>query len=407
MYRELNWIGLIMQRITLEASDVSLASAVQRHEGHRLAGLDAARGILMLLGIVLHSANVYMFKPWRVHDSAPSIAFDYVNAAIHAFRMESFFWIAGFFAAMLIDRDKLSEYLGRRLVQLVLPLLATLATFNVVEYFIVNQFPSVTVAGHEWLGHLWFLIDLVVFSLVLVPAFRQEGKAHRFLSKLVSGARTPTELLGTLAFISAVPVVVVPLVSRFAGVNLSVEILGLTSLARLLDYAPYFAFGMVIYRSLRLRQLFGAVHPAWLIPGLTLQAWLAVNATESTSWTLLQVCMTALTWLNVAAVIALIDRCFVRSSRTTAWLADAAYPVYLSHHMFVVAFGTALLTVSLSAFAKFCLVVCLATLASMLFHQLCRRSHWLHVLFSGRPGMPLPVRVQPPSATPLSPRPSV
>ncbi len=391
-----------MRRMTLEVSDVSLAPAVQRHEGHRLAGLDAARGILMLLGIVLHSANVYMIKPWRVHDAAPSMAFDYVNAAIHAFRMESFFWIAGFFAAMLIDRNKLSGYLGRRLVQLVLPLLATLATFNVVEYFIVTQYPSAATARHDWIGHLWFLIDLVVFSLVLVPALRQGGKSHLFLSKLVSGVRTPIELLAVLALISALPVVAGALSSRFVGVNLNVELFGLTSLGRLLNYAPYFAFGMLIHRSLRLRQLFGAVHPAWLIPGLTLQAWLAVNATESTTWTLLQISLTVLTWLNVAAVIALIDRCFVRPSRTTAWLADAAYPVYLSHHVFVVAFGTALLTVSLPVFSKFCLVVCLATLTSLLFHQLCRRSQWLHALFSGRPGMPLPVRAQPPSATPLS-----
>jgi glucans biosynthesis protein C len=391
-----------MRRMTLEVSDVSLAPAVQRHEGHRLAGLDAARGILMLLGIVLHSANVYMIKPWRVHDAAPSMAFDYVNAAIHAFRMESFFWIAGFFAAMLIDRNKLSGYLGRRLVQLVLPLLATLATFNVVEYFIVTQSPSATAAHHNWVGHLWFLIDLVVFTLVLVPALRQKGKAHRILSMLVSGARTPIELLAILALISALPAVAGAIVSRFTGVHLGIELMGLTSLSRLLNYAPYFVFGMLIHRSLRLRQLFGAVHPAWLIPGLTLQAWLAVNATESTSWTLLQISMSALTWLNVAAVIALIDRYFVRPSSITAWLADAAYPIYLSHNVFVVGIGTALLTVSLPVFAKFCLVVSLATLASMLFHQLCRRSHWLHVLFSGRPGMPLPVRAQPPSATPLS-----
>jgi glucan biosynthesis protein C len=363
-----------------------LHSPAPKREDQRLVGLDAARGILMLLGIVLHSANVYMIKPWRVNDSASSVAFDYVNAAIHAFRMEAFFWIAGFFAAMLIDRNRLSGYIGRRLMQLVLPLVATLVTFNVVEYFIVSRFPSVTAASHTWIGHLWFLIDLVVFTLLLVPALRQEGKAHRFLSKLISGVRTPIELLAVLALISALPAVVGAVLARIAGVNLGVELLGLTSLGRLMNYAPYFAFGMMIHRSLRLRQLFGAVHPVWLIPGLTLQTWLAVNATESTSWTLLQICLTILTWLNVAAVLALIDRYFTRASGTTAWLADAAYPIYLSHHVFVVAIGTVLLTVSLSVSAKFALVVCLATLASVLFHQLCRRIHWLHVLFSGRPG---------------------
>jgi peptidoglycan/LPS O-acetylase OafA/YrhL len=141
---------------------------------------------------------------------------------------------------------------------------------------------------------------------------------------------------------------------------------------------------MAIHRSLELRRLFGAVHPAWLIPGIALQAWLAVNATESSSWTLLQMTCAALTWLNVAAVIALMDRCFTRQSRTTAWLADSAYPIYLTHQLFVVALGTLLLTSTMSVFIKFTLVLGLATLASVGVHQLSKHVPWLRWLLTGR-----------------------
>ena len=141
-----------MQRLSLQDVNPQQLVAKTRLQVNapvatRLAGLDAARGIMMLLGIVLHSANVYMLKPWRVHDAASSIAFDYVNAGIHAFRMEAFFWVAGFFAAMLIDRQVLSVYLKQRLQQLLVPLLATLCTLNVLEYFVVSTFPSAGAAG--------------------------------------------------------------------------------------------------------------------------------------------------------------------------------------------------------------------------------------------------------------------
>jgi hypothetical protein len=338
---------------------------------------------MMLLGIVLHSANVYMLKPWRVHDAAPSIAFDYVNAGIHAFRMEAFFWVAGFFAAMLIDRQVLSVYLKQRLQQLLVPLLATLCTLNVLEYLIISTFPSEGFR-HNWIGHLWFLVDLAIFSLVLVPVMRKDSLLQRCVNKLVSRARSALELLAVLALISAVPIVANVVSVRVLGLSFNVEVSGLTSLGRLLAYAPYFVLGMVIHRSLELRRLFGAVHPAWLIPGIALQAWLAVNATESTSWTLLQMTFAALTWLNVAAVLALMDRCFTRQTRLTAWLSDCAYPIYLTHQLFVVALGTLLLTSTISVFIKFALVLGLATLASVGVHQLSKHVPWLRWLLTGR-----------------------
>jgi glucan biosynthesis protein C len=360
---------------------------VQAPVATRLAGLDAARGIMMLLGIVIHSANVYMTRPWRVHDAAPSLVFDYVNAGIHAFRMEAFFWVAGFFAAMLIDRQSLPAYLKHRIQQLLVPLVATLCTLNVLEYLIISTFPSPGVSGgapHHWIGHLWFLVDLVLFSLVLVPCMRKDGLLQRCLNKFVCRTRSALELLAVLALISAASIAASAVSMRVLGLNLNMEFFGLTSLGRLLTYAPYFALGMVIHRSLELRRLFGAVHPVWLVPGIALQAWLAVNATESTSWTLLQMTFAALTWLNVAAVIALMDRCFTRPTRTTAWLADAAYPIYLTHHLFVVALGTLLLTSTMSVFIKFALVLGLATLASVGAHQLSKRVPWMRWLFTGR-----------------------
>ncbi len=58
---------------------------------------------MMLLGLVLHTALNYMVFPnadsWPYKDAQTSTAFDILVAFIHAFRMPTFFVIAGFFAA--------------------------------------------------------------------------------------------------------------------------------------------------------------------------------------------------------------------------------------------------------------------------------------------------------------------
>ena len=68
----------------------------------RYYGLDALRGGMMLLGIVLHGSMFYLTTP------PPSIpiptdrnnaqVFDLIFEFIHSFRMPTFFVVAGFFA---------------------------------------------------------------------------------------------------------------------------------------------------------------------------------------------------------------------------------------------------------------------------------------------------------------------
>ena len=64
---------------------------------------------MMLLGLVLHSAVNYVVFPlgpaWPYKDPATSTVFDILVFVIHLFRMPVFFVAAGFFAAMLMERD--------------------------------------------------------------------------------------------------------------------------------------------------------------------------------------------------------------------------------------------------------------------------------------------------------------
>jgi hypothetical protein len=71
----------------------------------RLHYLDAMRSVLMLLGVVLHSARPYDSREWQVKDVDTLPMLDGLVEAIHLFRMPAFFVVAGYFAMFLVLRQ--------------------------------------------------------------------------------------------------------------------------------------------------------------------------------------------------------------------------------------------------------------------------------------------------------------
>jgi glucans biosynthesis protein C len=98
--------------------------ASHSHE-ERLHALDLLRAAAMFLGIVLHAAVSFIVTPfpWLVHDARRSYVFDVLLAAIHGFRMQVFFFLAGFFAHLLWQRLGARGFLIQRGRRIGLPLL--------------------------------------------------------------------------------------------------------------------------------------------------------------------------------------------------------------------------------------------------------------------------------------------
>lgn len=104
-------------------------SEVDREASHaheeRLHALDLLRAAAMFLGIVLHAGISFIVSPfpWLVHDARRSFVFDVLLAAIHGFRMQVFFFLAGFFAHLLWQRLGARGFLIQRGKRIGLPLL--------------------------------------------------------------------------------------------------------------------------------------------------------------------------------------------------------------------------------------------------------------------------------------------
>ncbi len=172
----------------------------QRLDDRRYYGLDALRGFMMMLGIVLHAALLYLTSPPPAApiptDRNNAFVFDLVFDFIHDFRMPTFFVLAGFFTALLVEKRGVNGTLGNRASRILLPLLAALVLILPPTLILMSDFMlSVRFGTHDLIpniaqlqalaaemsaetgeptgrlpiGHLWFLYYLCMFYLLIAP----------------------------------------------------------------------------------------------------------------------------------------------------------------------------------------------------------------------------------------------
>jgi glucans biosynthesis protein C len=169
----------------------------------RLHAFDALRGIMMLLGIVLHAALVYATMPtdsfsWPFHDRQRHLAFDALIVAIHSFRMPLFFLLSGYFMHVVLARRGARRFVVDRARRILLPLVAAFVVLTPVVAFsfvFALELPAAGPAGAAvaarthalsldpfaglHLMHLWFLYYLLlIYGIVLL--------AHRLAPRLLA-----------------------------------------------------------------------------------------------------------------------------------------------------------------------------------------------------------------------------
>jgi len=156
------------------------SDAVDKPE--RFAYLDTLRSVLFSLGLVLHAA--WLCKHLNGN-------FKVVHDVIHAFRMEAFFWIAGFLAARSLSTRSAAKFLLVRLHRLGIPLIFCFVFFSLIDrvvgpYGWSDRAHASAIAGLPMLdltSHLWFLRTLLylVFTLAILHHF---GWSHRLFEEL-------------------------------------------------------------------------------------------------------------------------------------------------------------------------------------------------------------------------------
>jgi peptidoglycan/LPS O-acetylase OafA/YrhL len=376
----------------------------------RFAAFDALRGAMMLLGVYLHSAVAYSERgswPWK--DGSATAVFDISLGLIHVFRMPLFFVMAGFFAALLLERRGAAHFVRNRALRILLPfvagwlllfpLVAALATLGAsldtpgaglstaLRLFtsgeILRRRPDPM--------HLWFLEYLVMFYalvVVAVPFSRHLGRPGASLDRAFRAVLHSPAAPAILA-VGTSPILL------FMESGAIDDSSGFVPEPRIfLAYGACFAWGWFLWRNadvlpaLRGVRRAGAQLALAVVTGLAgyLLWYMATSAAAPMPLASLlsAVCLACSMWLFIFGFIALSFTWLEREHRWLRYLADSSYWLYLMHMPVLLAFQIALADTGWPPAAKagVVLVASLATLFAT-YHVLVRPT-WVGALINGR-----------------------
>ncbi|HGK5731567.1 TPA: glucans biosynthesis protein MdoC [Salmonella enterica subsp. enterica serovar Typhimurium] len=362
--------------------------------------LDSIRAWLMLLGIPFHISLIYSTHSWHVNSAAPSWWLTLFNDFIHAFRMQVFFVISGYFSYMLFLRYPLKHWWKVRVERVGIPMLTaipllTLPQFILLQYVkektenwpTLSAYEKYNTLAWELISHLWFLLVLVILTTVSIGIFtwfqkRQETSKPRPAAISLAKLSLIFFLLGVAyAAIRRIIFIVYPAILSDGMFNFIVK--------QTLFYVPFFILGALAFIHPDLKARFTTPSR-----GCTLGAAVAFIAYllnqrygSGDAWmyeTESVITMVMGLWM-VNVVFSLGHRLLNFQSARVTYFVNASLFIYLVHHPLTLFFGAYITPhISSNLIGFLCGLIFVMGIALILY-EIHLRIPLLKFLFSGKP----------------------
>jgi glucan biosynthesis protein C len=359
--------------------------------------LDSIRAWLMLLGIPFHISLIYSSHMWHVNSAYPSWWLTLFNDAIHAFRMQVFFVISGYFSYMLYLRYPVKRWWTVRVERVGIPMLTAIPLLTLPQFIMLQYVNARTETWHtlstydkfntlvwELVSHLWFLLVLVVLTTLSMWLFRKiKNNAEQLLSDISWAKLSVAFLLFGVGYaaIRRLIFIMYPDILRDALFNFAVM--------QSLFYIPFFMLGALAFINPQLKALFLKPSPACMVGSLIAfiayqlnqyygsgDAWM--YETESVITMLLGV------WM-VNVVFSLGYRLLNFQSSRVSYFVNASLFIYLVHHPLTLFFGAWITPQIHSNLLGFLTGLLFVNGCALILYEAHLRIPVLKFLFSGKP----------------------
>lgn len=231
--------------------------------------LDSIRAWLMLLGIPFHISLIYSAHRWHVNSATASWYLTLFNDFIHAFRMQVFFVISGYFSYMLFLRYPRRKWWKVRVERVGIPMLTAIPLLTLPQFIFLQQIKG---QWHNWpslslyqkyntlvwdlVSHLWFLLVLVILTTCALILFQRLKKNNRLFLQAAYTQPLTMKKLSVLFFVLGL---------LYAALRRGLFILhpallsdGLFNFTvmQTLFYLPFFLLGALIFKNAQLKAQF-------------------------------------------------------------------------------------------------------------------------------------------------------
>jgi glucan biosynthesis protein C len=364
----------------------------------RLLYLDNLRSFALFLGIVFHAAIVYAPKiGYAIQDETRADAFAYFCYFIHSFRMPLFFLISGYFSALVWEKKGMASYLEGRFSRIFIPMCLGLFFLAPIQYFLFEKikmpyltygsfYPNFFSSQYFGHSHIWFLVDLLLFSLwfILFP---------KFLLKRIGDLFPANTYLVVISFcifsfsITLLAHAFFPRGDQLYGIDkltlcyqFGFFVLGTISFYRKSIFEPksvnsslvvwnWFLFGLVIFLLFYQSEISDPLWMPYFYSGI-----------EKRGFHLFLWCLSPLVWSQF--LVLFFQRYANVSNSFTVYLVDSSLPIYLLHHPISLLTAFHFRTLDLNVYMKFSLhTLIVFSLSFLLYDTLIKNTIILRKLF--------------------------
>lgn len=363
------------------------AERARRHD------LDALRAVFLLFGIPYHASLTARPGPWIANFHDRSIDFIYLADYLHLFRMPGFYMIAGYFAAMLLQKRPVASYLPSRLHRLVPPFLAgTFLLVPLMHFLLLCITGNPDPLGRWWeimtmternpFEHLWFVQVLLYYTAGLAAlvwifpalAHAELKGEQRNLVRWFIPLTLATGLVLGLCGLGSLQLERYRYLNNFAVNFLSARYA--------LDYLPWFLLGAILQRIPALDRRFARFSWILFLTGLAASIIVAFYPrTVPFLWrpVLTGVAALCLTQASLGALAHFIhgERRWVKA------LVSASFVIYLFHEPLIVLVTPLLDQLPIPLWPRFILLCLTAFFGSYGIWKLIKLSPALRYLFNG------------------------
>ena len=361
----------------MKAIDSVSSSSTRRNN------LDWLRILAVLLLVPFHSLLVFVQDPDSVvymKDTVDCFFCDKVAGFIHQFHMPVLFIIAGMSSWFALTRRSGGQYFRNRVFRLLIPLVFGLAALVPPMTYItqIDQGKTLTfwqhyanfftlssdLSGRQGTftpAHLWFILYLIVYSLVALPLFL-----------LLQRKSSQGVLLGMARFFEKpLALLLLGLVVATAG---RTEFLG--------DLNPIYYFvvflsGYLLMTDEGYQKAIDRDWPVMLLLGVILEILRDTGQPVTVDGTLPRVlrdvAMEFNRWVWLLAILGIGHRLLNRGGKVLNYLSEAAYPFYLLHLLVLTAVSYFVVQIHAVVAVKYLLIVSITFGITFLVYEGARR----------------------------------
>jgi len=369
----------------------------------RLYYIDWIRSLAMLGIFLFHNARFYdAFSDWHVKNAEIGIGSTALVAFMSQWIMPLFFLIAGAGAYYSLKSRSAGQFILERTLRLLVPLVFGILVIVVPQFYFdavshgerlaglncfqIYEMYLKTIPTLHWF-HLWFLMDLFIFSIVALPLFlpgRNSGES--IISRIASAFSKPWALMLLLVIsLGIINTLLYP--ARFLGQR---ESGGWSFIA----YFLFFILGYLIFANPRIIE--GVKKYTWIlliIAIIALGCLLVFTDTVANpkeffgtpTFIGVQFIQSINTWCWMLFFLGLASRYLNRNNRFLSYANEAVLPFYVLHQTVIISIGFYVVQWNIGVWLKYLTISTTSFIAIMLIYDLLvRRINVLRFLFGMR-----------------------